>query len=118
MARRRRARRHGRCRRGHPGRRRRRRVVRLPVRRHLHGHHAVVLSRDGVAATGSPWWVDSLEVRDGEAYEVAFVADDPGIWMDHCHNLPHAVEGLVAHLLYEGVSEPFRIGGPAGNRPE
>ena len=22
---------------------------------HLHGHHAIVLSRDGVAATGSPW---------------------------------------------------------------
>ena len=26
---------------------------------HLHGHHLLVLSRDGVAATGSPWWVDS-----------------------------------------------------------
>ncbi|MDA1358300.1 multicopper oxidase family protein [Glycomyces luteolus] len=85
---------------------------------HLHGHHAVVLYRDGVAATGSPWWVDSLEVRDGEEYEIAFVADNPGIWMDHCHNLPHAAEGLVAHLSYEGVGEPFRIGGPAGNRPE
>ncbi|MBO3731478.1 multicopper oxidase family protein [Glycomyces niveus] len=85
---------------------------------HLHGHHAVVLSRDGVAATGSPWWVDSLEVRDGEVYEIAFAADNPGIWMDHCHNLPHAAEGLVAHLAYEGVSEPFLIGGPAGNRPE
>jgi len=85
---------------------------------HLHGHHAVVLSRDGVAATGSPWWIDSLEVRDGEVYEIAFLADNPGIWMDHCHNLPHAVQGLVTHLAYEGVSEPFRIGGPAGNHPE
>ena len=54
---------------------------------HLHGHHAVVLSRDGEPATGSPWWVDSLEVEDGETYEIAFVADNPGIWMDHCHNL-------------------------------
>jgi FtsP/CotA-like multicopper oxidase with cupredoxin domain len=62
--------------------------------------------------------VDSLEVRDGEAYEIAFVADNPGIWMDHCHNLPHATEGLVAHLAYEGVEEPFLIGGPAGNHPE
>ncbi|HSR24850.1 MAG TPA: multicopper oxidase family protein, partial [Candidatus Eisenbacteria bacterium] len=35
---------------------------------HLHGHHAVVLSRNGVAATGSPWWVDSLEVEAGETY--------------------------------------------------
>jgi FtsP/CotA-like multicopper oxidase with cupredoxin domain len=83
---------------------------------HLHGHHAVVLSRDGVPATGSPWWVDTLEVGDGETYEIAFVADNPGVWTDHCHNLPHAVEGLVAHLMYEGVTTPYRIGGP--NTPE
>jgi FtsP/CotA-like multicopper oxidase with cupredoxin domain len=85
---------------------------------HLHGHHAVVVSRDGEPATGSPLWVDSLNVADGETYEIAFVADNPGIWMDHCHNLPHAAEGLVAHLAYVGVSTPYRIGGPAGNEPE
>jgi len=85
---------------------------------HLHGHHAVVLSRNGVAATGSPWWVDSLNVADGETYEIAFLADNPGIWMDHCHNLPHAREGLVAHLAYEGVTTPFTIGGAPGNTPE
>jgi FtsP/CotA-like multicopper oxidase with cupredoxin domain len=37
-------------------------------------------------------------------YEVAFVADNPGIWADHCHNLPHAADGLMAHVMYEGVS--------------
>ncbi|MBA8793842.1 FtsP/CotA-like multicopper oxidase with cupredoxin domain [Friedmanniella endophytica] len=85
---------------------------------HLHGHHAVVLSRNGVAATGSPWWVDSLNVRDGESYVIAFRADNPGIWMDHCHNLTHASQGMVAHLAYEGYSTPFTIGGPHGNDPE
>lgn len=85
---------------------------------HLHGHHAVVLSRDGVPATGSPWWVDSLEVGVEESYEIAFVAGNPGIWMDHCHNLPHASEGLTAHLMYEGVTTPFTVGGPAENEPE
>ncbi len=85
---------------------------------HLHGHHAVVLSRNGKPATGSPWWVDSLEVRTGESYEIAFVADNPGLWMDHCHNLPHAAEGLVAHLMYDGVTSSFRIGGDADNEPE
>jgi FtsP/CotA-like multicopper oxidase with cupredoxin domain len=85
---------------------------------HLHGHHAVVLSRNGVAATGSPLWVDSLEVGRGESYEIAFVADNPGIWMDHCHDLEHAVDGLVAHLAYTGVSTPYLIGGPASNEPE
>jgi FtsP/CotA-like multicopper oxidase with cupredoxin domain len=85
---------------------------------HLHGHHAVVLSRNGVAATGSPMWVDSLEVGRGESYEIAFVADNPGIWMDHCHDLEHAVDGLVAHLAYTGVYTPYLIGGAASNEPE
>jgi FtsP/CotA-like multicopper oxidase with cupredoxin domain len=85
---------------------------------HLHGHHALVLSRNGERATGSPWWVDSLNVANGETYEIAFRADNPGIWMDHCHNLDHAAEGLVAHLAYEGVTEPFKVGGKAHNHPE
>ena len=85
---------------------------------HLHGHHAVVLSRNGVAATGSPWWVDSLDVGDGETYEIAFIADNPGIWVDHCHNLEHAADGLLAHVVYTDVSTPYRVGGEAGNQPE
>jgi FtsP/CotA-like multicopper oxidase with cupredoxin domain len=85
---------------------------------HLHGHHALVLSRDGEPSTGSPWWVDSLEVAAGEEFEIAFRADNPGIWMDHCHNLPHAAEGLVAHLMYAGVTSSFRVGGHADNHPE
>jgi FtsP/CotA-like multicopper oxidase with cupredoxin domain len=85
---------------------------------HLHGHHAVVLSRNGHPSTGSPWWVDSLNVADGETYEIAFVADNPGIWMDHCHNLDHARDGLVAHLAYAGVTEPYRVGGSDANAPE
>ena len=85
---------------------------------HLHGHHAVVLSRDGKPATGSPWWFDSLEVQNGESFDVAFLADNPGVWMDHCHNLRHAREGLVTHLMYAGVTTPFRVGRDSGNTPE
>jgi FtsP/CotA-like multicopper oxidase with cupredoxin domain len=85
---------------------------------HLHGHHAVVLSRNGVAASGSPWWTDSLDVDSGETYEVAFVADNPGIWMDHCHNLPHARDGMITHLAYEGYTTPYVVGGAADNEPE
>jgi FtsP/CotA-like multicopper oxidase with cupredoxin domain len=85
---------------------------------HLHGHHAVVLSRNGVPSTGSPWWVDSLNVADGDTYVIVFLADNPGIWMDHCHNLDHARDGLVAHLAYAGVTEPYRVGGSRTNAPE
>jgi FtsP/CotA-like multicopper oxidase with cupredoxin domain len=85
---------------------------------HLHGHHVVVLARNGVAASGSPWWVDSLNVLANESCDVAFVANNPGIWMDHCHNLKHAAQGMVAHLMYEGFDTPYRIAGPADNQPE
>jgi FtsP/CotA-like multicopper oxidase with cupredoxin domain len=85
---------------------------------HLHGHRMIVLARDGVAATGSPWWTDSLNVAANESYDLAFVADNPGIWMDHCHNLKHAADGMVAHFMYEGFDTPYRIAGPADNRPE
>jgi len=85
---------------------------------HLHGHHAVVLARDGVRATGSPWWFDSLNVNNGESYDIAFVADNPGIWADHCHNLKHAADGLVAHLMYAGYTTPYALGSASGNEPE
>jgi hypothetical protein len=38
--------------------------------------------------------------------------------MDHCHNLPHAAQGLVAHLMYEGVKTPFKVKGTRHNHPE
>ncbi len=46
------------------------------------------------------------------------MADNPGIWVDHCHNLRHAVEGLLAHIAYTDISTPYRVDGAAGNHPE
>ena len=66
---------------------------------HLHGHHVVVLSRDGRPATGS-LRLDSFDVRPGEVWEVAFRAGNPGTWANHCHNLPHADAGMMLHLTY------------------
>ncbi|HEX2356569.1 MAG TPA: multicopper oxidase family protein [Micromonosporaceae bacterium] len=85
---------------------------------HLHGHHALVLSRNGTPASGSPWWTDSLGVDSGDTYVIAFRADNPGVWMDHCHNLPHAADGMVTHLTYEGFRTPYLVGGDASNEPE
>ncbi|XEC96193.1 multicopper oxidase family protein [Paenibacillus tarimensis] len=85
---------------------------------HLHGHHMLVLSRNGKAVSGSPWWSDTLYVAPGETYEVAFIADNPGIWMNHCHNLEHAAVGMTMHLSYEGVWSPFEIGHATVNKPE
>lgn len=85
---------------------------------HLHGHHMLVLSRNGEPASGSPWWSDTLDVAPGDVYEVAFLANNPGLWMDHCHNLVHAAAGMTMHLMYEGVTSPFEIGAESHNHPE
>lgn len=65
----------------------------------INGNAMLVLSRNGKPVTGSPWWTDTLNVTPGETYEVAFRADNPGLWMDHCHNLDHAALGMTMHLL-------------------
>lgn len=88
---------------------------------HLHGHPVLILSRDGAASSGSPLWMDSFDVRPGEVWEVAFHATNPGIWMNHCHNLPHAEQGMMLRLRYDGVTTPFEgmhaSGGPHADGP-
>ncbi|HEV7742656.1 MAG TPA: multicopper oxidase family protein [Pseudolysinimonas sp.] len=84
---------------------------------HLHGHHMLVVSRNGQPAEGA-LWLDTVDVRPGETWQVAFLADNPGLWMDHCHNLDHAAAGMVMHLAYRGVTSPFELDGAHGNSPE
>jgi len=74
---------------------------------HLHGHPVLVLSRNGVRRTGSPLWVDTFDVRPGEVWEGVFRATNPGMWMNHCHNLPHADQGMMLRLVYDGITSPF-----------
>jgi FtsP/CotA-like multicopper oxidase with cupredoxin domain len=83
---------------------------------HLHGHHLLVLTRDGKAVT--PWSTDTLLMLPHERYSVAFRANNPGLWMLHCHNLGHAADGLTMHLMYAGVTTPYRAGKSAHNDPE
>ncbi|WP_051753118.1 multicopper oxidase family protein [Streptosporangium amethystogenes] len=84
---------------------------------HPHGHHVRVLSRNGVPATGE-LWMDTFDVGPGEVWEVALRADNPGIWMSHCHDLGHAALGMTFHFAYEGVTTPYDAGHASGNNPE
>jgi FtsP/CotA-like multicopper oxidase with cupredoxin domain len=85
---------------------------------HPHGHKMLVLKRNGQAITGSPWWTDTVNVAPGEVIEVALKADNPGLWMDHCHDLDHAAAGMIMHLMYQGVTTPFEAGRATNNHPE
>ncbi|MFP3381667.1 multicopper oxidase domain-containing protein, partial [Bacillus sp. SIMBA_069] len=52
---------------------------------HLHGHFFQVLSKNGQPVSGSPLVKDTLNLLPGEEFVVAFIADNPGEWMFHCH---------------------------------
>ncbi len=61
---------------------------------HLHGHSFLVLERNGQAPPFAVWR-DTLNVRPGEKAVIAFVADNPGRWMFHCHILEHQMSGMM-----------------------
>jgi FtsP/CotA-like multicopper oxidase with cupredoxin domain len=85
---------------------------------HLHGHYFSVLSKDGRPISGSPVHLDSILIGPHETWDVAFLADNPGLWMLHCHVLIHAAYGLSTMVSYAGISTPYTIGSRDGNFPE
>ena len=62
---------------------------------HLHGHSFQILKRNG-SPVPHHQWADTVLVAPKETVEVAFVADNPGDWMIHCHITDHQVSGLMA----------------------
>lgn len=62
---------------------------------HLHGHSFRVISRNG-RATLHREWQDTVLMPPRERAEIAFVADNPGNWMFHCHVLEHQAAGMMA----------------------
>ena len=68
---------------------------------HLHGHSFRVVSRNG-AATRHREWQDTVLMAPRERVEIAFVADNPGDWMFHCHILEHQAAGMMAVIRVAG----------------
>lgn len=63
---------------------------------HIHGHHFRVISRSGSEVDEGKPWRDTFLVGPEQTTEIAFVADNPGKWLYHCHMLEHAVAGMNA----------------------
>ncbi|WP_068617695.1 multicopper oxidase family protein [Paenibacillus tuaregi] len=85
---------------------------------HLHGHFFQVLSKNGQLFQGSPIMKDTLNVKPGETYEVAFEADSPGDWMFHCHDLHHAAAGMVTDVMYSDYQSSYIPDPNVENIPE
>ncbi len=69
---------------------------------HLHGHTGKVVAIDGNELK-FPLLRDTIPLAPGERYDVEFIADNPGRWAFHCHELHHADTGMVTLLHYEGL---------------
>jgi FtsP/CotA-like multicopper oxidase with cupredoxin domain len=64
---------------------------------HLHGHSFRLLSREGEPVPHRQW-ADTVLVPPRQTAEVAFVADNPGDWMLHCHVIDHQANGMMTVL--------------------
>ncbi len=61
-----------------------------PHAMHLHGHHFRAIASDGAAGPLR----DTLLLDRDETAEIAFVADNPGDWLLHCHMPGHSISGM------------------------
>jgi len=61
---------------------------------HVHGHHFRLL--DARDDGWKPYWLDTVMVNVRETQRIAFVADNPGKWMIHCHMIEHMATGMAA----------------------
>ncbi len=80
---------------GQAGRVRFRNMTMMSHPMHLHGH-----SFQLGAAGGAGPRKDTVLVSPMGAVDIAFVADNPGLWMLHCHNAYHAEAGMMTRLDY------------------
>jgi FtsP/CotA-like multicopper oxidase with cupredoxin domain len=67
---------------------------------HLHGHSFRVLTLNG-ATVPHRQWRDTVLLAPKDTAEIAFVADNPGDWMLHCHVMDHQVSGMMTTLRIE-----------------
>ncbi|WP_436119524.1 multicopper oxidase family protein [Phyllobacterium sp. LjRoot231] len=64
---------------------------------HFHGHSFKVLTRNG-SPVPHRQWSDTVLFAPKDVVECAFVADNPGDWMLHCHVMDHQEAGLMTIL--------------------
>ncbi|MFA0630942.1 multicopper oxidase family protein [Vibrio sp. 10N.222.49.A3] len=64
---------------------------------HIHGHTFTVLELDGKKIE-EPFHTDTVLLGKNGRAKAAFVADNPGRWMYHCHVIEHMKTGLMGYI--------------------
>lgn len=69
---------------------------------HLHGHQFKIVATDGNPVPESAQLTrNTLPIHPGETYDIEFIANNPGTWLFHCHELHHADGGMIVPVVYE-----------------
>lgn len=63
---------------------------------HLHGQTFKILRSNKRKIT--PYFSDTILLDSNERAQIAFVADNPGKWMFHCHVIEHMDTGLMGYI--------------------
>ena len=63
---------------------------------HLHGHTFQVIESN--KRTVTPYDTDTVLIHTKERVKIAFVADNPGDWMLHCHIIEHQDTGMMGYV--------------------
>jgi len=67
---------------------------------HLHGHSFRITGIDG-SKISTPLIKDVMAIQPMGAATLEFVADNPGVWMFHCHKPMHMEGGMVTLVRYQ-----------------
>jgi len=59
---------------------------------------------------------DTLNVKPGEIYKIAFLADNPGNWLFHCHDLHHASNGMTMLVKYNNFDDFYKDTGKVDDK--
>ena len=88
---------------------------------HLHGHNFQVIARsdenagvyaNNITTPAKPMRRDTIYVRGSGYMVLRFVADNPGVWLFHCHIEWHVASGLVATMIEDPIGMQSKLSIP------
>ncbi len=80
---------------------------------HLHGHDFIHVCSDG-APLLAPVRLNTIRVDPGSTQDIVFLADNPGLWALHDHDVTHTTNngvypgGAMTHVSYEGFQSSYQ----------
>ncbi|MAF59474.1 hypothetical protein CL631_01345 [bacterium] len=79
---------------------------------HTHGHQFELIAIDGnLVPFAARQIMDVITVNPGERRDILMRANNPGTWLFHCHNIHHAMGGMILGFFYNGY-EPCCLDNP------